>query len=244
MNKHASVILFISLVFSSSLHAEWDRDDNLREAARQWSNIYCSSGIQGMEDYVRGCFGSIQYIKGVFPQKLERCLALDFISSTVDAVFSKALKAQASAYFASDEVRKRSRDALTKVDVPESQQEMVVKFIGGEAFKHLTPCPEIEGKPQDNADYTEIKSALLDANSAIGKTISILGSFRSFGIFDDAPHMIVKANTDTDLNIWRVKFSSTQRQLVQDLDVGQEVSIVCRIIEISTFPECALIAMR
>lgn len=94
------------------------------------------------------------------------------------------------------------------------------------------------------ADYRDVKAAIFDASKAVGNTILFVAEYRELGMSRGAPTMLIKVDTTTDLNLWKVFFDSSFNDAVGNLKPGQRLSIFCRIKELSgLISQCDLITM-
>ncbi len=94
------------------------------------------------------------------------------------------------------------------------------------------------------ADYRDIKAAIFDASKAVGSTIYFDAEYRELGVSMGLPTILIKVDTTTDLNIWKVFFDSSFNDTVSSLKPGQRLSVFCRIKELSgLISQCDLVAV-
>lgn len=101
------------------------------------------------------------------------------------------------------------------------------------------------GKPEPlSVDYRDVKTAIFDASNAVGKTIYFDAAYRELGMSRGRPAMLIKVDTNTDLSLWNVFFDNSFNNIVSNLQVGQRLSIFCRIKELSGLvSQCDLIQL-
>lgn len=100
------------------------------------------------------------------------------------------------------------------------------------------------GRLEPLADYRDVKAAIFDASKAIGNTIYFDAVYRELGMSMGLPTMLIKVDTTTDLSLWKVFFDSSFNDSVENLKPGQQLSIFCRIKELSgLISQCDLVAM-
>lgn len=100
------------------------------------------------------------------------------------------------------------------------------------------------GRLEPLADYRDVKAAIFDASNAVGNTIYFDAEYRELGMRMGLPTMLIKVDTTTDMSLWYVFFDSSFNDAVGNLQVGQRVSIFCRIKELSGLvSQCDLLTM-
>jgi hypothetical protein len=94
-------------------------------------------------------------------------------------------------------------------------------------------------------DYRDVKAAILDSSNAIGKTVYLDGEYSQLGTSMGRPTMLIRVDTNTELNLWRVFFGRNLSSRVNALHAGQRVSLVCRVVELSGLvSKCELVELR
>jgi hypothetical protein len=100
------------------------------------------------------------------------------------------------------------------------------------------------GKLEPLADYRDVKAAIFDASNAVGNTINFDAEYRKLGMMMGAPTMLIKVDTTTDATLWNVFFDSSFNRAIGNLQIGQRLSIFCRIKDLSgLISQCDLVAM-
>ena len=89
--------------------------------------------------------------------------------------------------------------------------------------------------------YTDLKSALLDADDAIGRTIYLKGTYRKlqYNPWIKKTEMKVRHESEEFFS-WDVEFDSNHRNTVASLREDQKISMICRITDLS-LGRCSLL---
>lgn len=125
----------------------------------------------------------------------------------------------------------------------EGRSKMQSAHVTNTQISRICP-PTASNTTSPSVDYGEVKAAVFDAANAVGKTIYFDASYRELGISSGRPAMLIKVDTNTDLSLWRVFFDSSYNNTVGDFRVGQRLSVICRITELSALvSKCELIKL-
>ena len=117
-------------------------------------------------------------------------------------------------------------------------------YMAAEKFSWSGREYVVNGRLEPLADYRDVKAAIFDASNAVGNTIYFDAEYRELGMRMGAPTMLIKVDTITDLTLWTVFFDSSFNKSVGNLQIGQRLSIFCRIKELSgIISQCDLVTM-
>ncbi len=119
---------------SSASESEWNHDENFADAARQYKGIYCATGMKGLEDYVRGCYASLNLKFGTVPQKLERCVGIDYTASRIDAAVSQEAKVKPMPFFLKANMFARTREAFIRTGMPNENLDNIIGTVGAKTI--------------------------------------------------------------------------------------------------------------
>ncbi len=97
-------------------------------------------------------------------------------------------------------------------------------------------------KPYQHTNYSDIKSAILDGQNAIGKTIQFYAKFNEISIYSSKPVLYVTAETETGSSLWYINFDDSYKNVVSGFTKNQRLDIMCTISEIrGSVSSCELI---
>lgn len=96
------------------------------------------------------------------------------------------------------------------------------------------PSTSASNKAYEQTDYVDIKSAVLDGQSAVDKSIRFFAEFKKIELYEGNPALDVRAETETGSSIWSVTFDDSYKNVVSGFTQGQRLHIICTIIRMGS----------